>query len=65
MIADLSNNGLLYVIVFSSSQATCNSELSANGINMANVRYIITNNDSYWIRDYGPGRLWMVIIICS
>jgi agmatine/peptidylarginine deiminase len=54
MIADLSNNGLLYVIVSSSSQATCNSELSANGINMANVRYIITNNDSYWIRDYGP-----------
>jgi agmatine/peptidylarginine deiminase len=54
MIADLSNNGLLYVVVSSSSQATCNSALSTNGINMANVRYIITNNDSYWIRDYGP-----------
>ncbi|HNX02542.1 MAG TPA: C25 family cysteine peptidase [Candidatus Cloacimonas sp.] len=54
MIADLSNNGLLYVVVSSSSQATCNSAFSTNGINMANVRYIITNNDSYWIRDYGP-----------
>ena len=54
LLIDLSNNGLLYVVVSSSLQATCNSALSANGINMANVRYIITNNDSYWIRDYGP-----------
>jgi len=54
LLIDLSNNGLLYVVVSSSLQATCNSALSTNGINMANVRYIITNNDSYWIRDYGP-----------
>ena len=54
LLIDLSNNGLLYVVVSSSLQATCNSALSANGINMTNVRYIITNNDSYWIRDYGP-----------
>ncbi len=54
LLIDLSNNGLLYVVVSSSLQATCNSALSTNGINMTNVRYIITNNDSYWIRDYGP-----------
>jgi len=54
LLIDLSNNGLLYVVVSSSLQATCNSALSTNGINMANVRYIVTNNDSYWIRDYGP-----------
>ena len=54
LIADLSNNCLLYVIVSSSLQATCNSALVSNGVNMANVRYIVTDNDTYWIRDYGP-----------
>ncbi len=44
---DLSNNGLLYVVVSSSLQANLKIRaLSANGINMTNVRYIITNNDS-------------------
>ncbi|MBW6514210.1 MAG: agmatine deiminase family protein [Candidatus Syntrophosphaera sp.] len=54
LLADMSNNGLLYVLVTSSSQSTCNSSLTSNGVNMANVRYINTSTDSYWTRDYGP-----------
>jgi len=54
LMTDLSNNGLLYVIVASSSQSTCNTSLSSNGVNMANVRYINATTDSYWTRDYGP-----------
>ncbi len=54
LISDLSNNGLLYVIVTSASQTTCNTALSSNGVNMANVRYINAATDSYWTRDYGP-----------
>lgn len=54
LIADLSNNGLLYVIVTSANQSTCNSLLSSNGANMTNVRYINAASDSYWTRDYGP-----------
>ncbi|MDZ4182565.1 MAG: agmatine deiminase family protein, partial [Candidatus Cloacimonadaceae bacterium] len=54
LIADMSNNGLLYVIVTSASQSACNSALSSNGVNMANVRYLNAASDSYWTRDYGP-----------
>ena len=54
MLAAMSNNGLLYVVVASSSQSACNTALSANGVNMANVRYINAATDTYWVRDYGP-----------
>lgn len=55
LIADLSNQGLLYVVVSSSSQSACNSALSAiSGMNMANVRYVNAATDTYWTRDYGP-----------
>ena len=36
LIADLSNNGLLYIIVSNSLQQSCNF-LTSNGVNMANV----------------------------
>jgi len=54
LINEMSNNALLYVIVASSSQSTCNSALVSMGANMANVRYINASSDSYWTRDYGP-----------
>ncbi len=55
LIADLSNQALLYVVVASSSQSACNSALSGiSGMNMANVRYINASTNSYWTRDYGP-----------
>jgi len=54
LIADLSNQGLLYVVVTTANQSACNSALTSNGVNMPNVRYINAASDSYWIRDYGP-----------
>jgi len=54
LLADLSEDALLYVIVASSSQSAANSALQSNGVTMANVRYINAASDSYWVRDYGP-----------
>lgn len=54
MLANISANDLLYVIVTTANQSTANTNLSANGVNMANVRYINAATDSYWVRDYGP-----------
>jgi agmatine/peptidylarginine deiminase len=54
LLANVSQSDLLYVIVTSANQATANNLLSANGVNMTNVRYINASTDSYWTRDYGP-----------
>lgn len=54
LLADLSNDALLYVIVSSTDQSAANSNMQSNGVNMANVRYINAASDSYWIRDYAP-----------
>ena len=45
----------LWVVVASSSQqTTCSNSLAANGVNMANVHFIIAQTNSIWTRDYGP-----------
>jgi agmatine/peptidylarginine deiminase len=54
MITNMSQNDLLYVVVSTANQAGATNLLTVNGVNMANVRYIITDSDSYWVRDYGP-----------
>jgi agmatine/peptidylarginine deiminase len=54
LLANVSQSDLLYVIVTAANQATANNLLSANGVNMTNVRYINAATDSYWTRDYGP-----------
>ncbi len=54
LISDLSNASLLYVVVSAANQASAASAFSANGVNMANVRWLNASSDTYWIRDYGP-----------
>ncbi|MCB5252968.1 MAG: C25 family cysteine peptidase [Candidatus Cloacimonadaceae bacterium] len=54
LLADLSEDALLYVIVSSANQSAANSNMQSNGVNMANIRYINAASDSYWVRDYGP-----------
>jgi agmatine deiminase len=54
----ISNQTKLWMVVASSDQASCQSQLTSNGVNMANVGYIIYETDSYWIRDFGP---WFVM----
>ena len=55
IIAELSEDVTVYTIVSSSSQqSTVTSYYNSNGVNMANVEFIIAPSDSYWTRDYGP-----------
>ena len=54
LLRDLADAGTLHVVVSSSQQSSANSALSSNGVNMANVEYLVRNNDSIWTRDYGP-----------
>jgi agmatine/peptidylarginine deiminase len=44
----------VHVLVTSSQQSSCYSNLSANGVNMANVEFINVSTNSIWTRDYGP-----------
>ena len=57
LLADISQHGKLYVIVSSSDQSSCHSNLSSNGVNMSNVIYINASTNSVWVRDYAP---WFV-----
>jgi agmatine deiminase len=54
LLVDLADAGTLHVVVSSGYQSTAQSNLSANGVNMANVEFLVRNNDSIWTRDYGP-----------
>ncbi|MCK4546333.1 MAG: agmatine deiminase family protein [Candidatus Eisenbacteria sp.] len=42
------------VLVTSSQQSSCYSNMQANGVNMANVSFINASTNSVWTRDYGP-----------
>jgi len=54
LLRDLADVGTLHVVVSSGSQSSANSSLTSNGVNMANVEYLVRSNDSIWTRDYGP-----------
>lgn len=58
LLDSLSDHTKLWMVVSSASQSSCQTGLTNNGVNMANVGYILTSTDSYWIRDYGP---WFVM----
>lgn len=57
LLADISQHGKLYVLVTSGEQSNCHTNLSNNGVNMANVIYINASTNSVWVRDYAP---WFV-----
>ncbi|MBD3382807.1 MAG: hypothetical protein GF404_11505 [candidate division Zixibacteria bacterium] len=55
IIAEMSEDVIVYTIVSStSSQSYVTTQYQNNGVNMANVEFIIAPTDSYWTRDYGP-----------
>jgi agmatine deiminase len=55
IIAEMSEDLIVYTIVGSASQqSTVTTNYTNNGVNMANVEFIIAPSDSYWTRDYGP-----------
>jgi agmatine/peptidylarginine deiminase len=55
LIAEMSEDAIVYTIVSSSSQqSTVESLYASNGVNTANCEYLIAPSNSYWTRDYGP-----------
>jgi agmatine/peptidylarginine deiminase len=44
----------LYVLCVASQQTSCTNNLTANGVNMANVVLLDMATNSIWTRDYGP-----------
>lgn len=58
-LVDVSNNSELWVICFSSQQASAASALASAGVNMSNTNFILGPTDSIWIRDYGP---WFIVL---
>ena len=54
LVAQLSNNCMVYCIVSSSQQNSAQNEFQNAGVNMSNVTFVNAQSDSYWVRDYGP-----------
>jgi agmatine/peptidylarginine deiminase len=53
-IAELSEDTKVYTIVTTGNQNSCTNMFTNNGVNMANVEFINSNTNSYWVRDFGP-----------
>jgi agmatine/peptidylarginine deiminase len=54
LLRDMDDQVKLHVIVSSGYQASAQSNLTANGVDMDQVEFLVRNNDSIWTRDYGP-----------
>ena len=54
LVAQLSNNCMVYCIVESYYQSQAQSTFQGAGVNMSNVTFVNAASDSYWVRDYGP-----------
>ena len=54
LVAQLSNNCMVYCIVSTSYQSQAQNTFQSAGVNMDNVIFVNAQSDSYWVRDYGP-----------
>ena len=54
LVAQLSNNCMVYCIVSTSQQNSAQNNFQNSGVNMSNVTFVNAPTDSYWVRDYGP-----------
>ena len=54
LVAQLSNNCMVYCIVSTSQQNSAQNNFHNSGVNMSNVTFVNAPTDSYWVRDYGP-----------
>ena len=54
LVAQLSNNCMVYCIVSTSQQNQAQNSFQSAGVNMNNVTFVNAPTDSYWVRDYGP-----------
>ena len=54
LVAQLSNNCMVYCIVSTSQQNSAQNDFQNAGVNMNNITFVNAQTDSYWVRDYGP-----------
>ena len=54
LVAQMSNNCMVYCIVSTSQQNQAQNSFQSAGVNMSNVTFVNAPTDSYWVRDYGP-----------
>ncbi|MEZ5066481.1 MAG: agmatine deiminase family protein [bacterium] len=57
LLQDLDDWGTLHVVVSSANLTNATNAFNANGVNLANVQFLVKPNNSIWTRDYGP---WFV-----
>jgi agmatine/peptidylarginine deiminase len=54
LLQDFDDSNILYVLVSAANFSNAQTSLTNNGVNMAQVQWLIKPNDSIWTRDYGP-----------
>ena len=54
LVAQFSNNCMVYCIVSSSYQNQAQNAFQNAGVNMDNLTFVNAPTNSYWVRDYGP-----------
>jgi len=54
VIAELSEDTIVYTIVTTGYQNSCENTYQNNGVNMDNVEFINAGTNTHWVRDYGP-----------
>jgi len=59
LVAEMSQDILVYTIVTNSQQSQCETNYANNGVNMVNCEFINAPTNTYWVRDFGP---WFVSV---
>ena len=54
LIAELSEEDTVYLICSAGNQNSVRNNLQNNNVNMNHVKFVTSNIDSYWARDYSP-----------
>jgi len=54
LVAEISQDVIVYTIVTSDSQTQCHNNYQNNGVNMGNCQFINAPTNTHWVRDYGP-----------
>lgn len=54
LVAQMSNNCMVYCIVATQQQNQAQSSFQSAGVNMSNVTFVNAASNSYWVRDYAP-----------
>lgn len=59
LLISFSEASTLWVICEAGAQGSAYSALSAAGVNMDNVEFVLRETNSVWVRDYGP---WFIML---